>query len=274
METESVRSGRSGRSDRSSRSRTERSGDQDRQSKKNHGHSDRRSSRDKERSGRSTDRDTDRETDREDRSVSACMPHTDSDGGRNNVHNELMGGSLPPDENWGETTTVITGTTSEAGYSVEEMSTSLRLNKKLENSIGFHCARYIGSLTTGLMAVIAFLSPVVMVILPKVNLDGWTVNECKPECEGLLISFGFKLIILLIGSWALFLRRPKSTMPRIFIFRAVVLLLVFVLTVAYWLFYGVRILATHDENYPGIVAFSVSMVDCLLFHSLSCRHPA
>ena len=32
---------------------------------------------------------------------------------------------------------------------------------------------------------------------------------CNVECDGLLISFSFKLVILTIGTWALFFRPSK-----------------------------------------------------------------
>lgn len=167
------------------------------------------------------------------------------------------------DENWEEATTAITGTTSEAGFSIEDVS---RLNKILEESVGFKCAKYFGSVVAAAVGIVAFLSPIVMVVLPKIGLlVDWETDACEPDCEGSLIGFTFKLIILLIGSWALFLRKPVATMPRIFLFRAVVLLLVFVLTVAYWLFYGLCILKIRDKNYPGVVSLSVSFVDGLLF---------
>ena len=31
--------------------------------------------------------------------------------------------------------------------------------------------------------------------------------QCDVTCDGMLISFAFKLLILLIGSWAVFFRR-------------------------------------------------------------------
>jgi vang-like len=50
-----------------------------------------------------------------------------------------------------------------------------------------------------------------------------------------------------------------------FLFRAVVLFLVFILTFAFWLFYGVRILKEKKKEYYDIVKFAVSLVDALLF---------
>ena len=253
METESVRSGRSERSERSQRDR-------------NHGGRSHRSSRHSAGGGgsrhHSRDRQHGRDRDTDKDSVSVAM-NGGGDGDDNHVEGERIEVQiLPQDDNWGENTTAITGATSEGGFSMEDMS---RIDKNLEDSIGFNCARYIGSLLASVLALLSSLSPVAMVMLPKLNLWQWETNVCVPKCEGLLISFAFKLLILLIGTWALFFRRPKATMPRIFIFRALILFLVFVLTFAFWLFYGVRIYEPLEHDYHSIVSFAVSLVDALLF---------
>ena len=64
------------------------------------------------------------------------------------------------------------------------------------------------------------------------------------ECDGILIGFSFKLLILLFGTWALFhrgSRGARATMPRIHLFRAALSLLLFIFVFAFWLFYGVRV---------------------------------
>jgi len=90
-------------------------------------------------------------------------------------------------------------------------------------------------------------------------------SDCGADCEGLLIGFVFKEVILLAASWALFFRRPRATLPRVSIFRAVVVLFIFVLTVAFWLFYGVRIISETGQTYTQLVQYGVSMADTLLF---------
>ena len=242
METESVRSGRSERSERSqNRSR-------------HHGHKRHggRSSRSRDRNGR--------ESDRDDRSTVVKTGPSGDEGQEGEERIEVQ--ILPQDDNWGDNTTAITGATSETAFSMEDMS---RIDKNMDDSIGFSCARYIGTMLSGVLTLFAFLSPIAMVILPKLGIKEWPQEDCGPKCEGLLISFAFKLLILLIGSWALFFRKPKSTMPRIFIFRALILFLVFVLTFAFWLFYGVRVFETTEKDYHSIVLFAVSLVDALLF---------
>lgn len=91
------------------------------------------------------------------------------------------------------------------------------------------------------------------------------MEPCGTVCEGLFISVAFKFLILLIGTWALFFRQPKADLPRVFVFRTLILVLVFLLVFSYWLFYGVRILESKDLNYQEIVQFAVSLVDALLF---------
>lgn len=161
-----------------------------------------------------------------------------------------------------ETATTVTGPASEPTSSMQNL---YHLNRELERSIGFRCARYFGSVVSGALGIVAYISPIVMVVLPKIGALHWETEPCLPDCEGQLISFTFKLIILALGSWALFFRRLSATAPRILIFRAIVVLLIFILTVSYWLFYGLCILKVRDPNYPGTVAFCVSFVDGLLF---------
>lgn len=174
---------------------------------------------------------------------------------------------IPQDDNWGDNTTAITGNTSETGFSMEDLSKFAF--KEQDRQVGVTCARYVGTALTVGLSVIAFMSPIAMVLLPKLDLLKWKEDtlssQCPPECEGLLISMAFKLLVLLVGAIALFFRKPKATMPRVFVFRAIVLFLVFVLTFAFWLFYGVRIFKEQQGTYEGIVKFAVSLVDSLLF---------
>ncbi len=40
----------------------------------------------------------------------------------------------------------------------------------MEDSIGFQCARYVGSLLAAVLGLVAFVSPIVMVGLPKLGI--------------------------------------------------------------------------------------------------------
>ena len=60
-------------------------------------------------------------------------------------------------------------TVCKAGFSsVENMS---RLNKNLELSVGFACARYVGTVVSGFIGLLAYASPIVMIVLPKSGLS-------------------------------------------------------------------------------------------------------
>lgn len=175
---------------------------------------------------------------------------------------------LPQDDNWGDNTTAITGNTSERSVSAEDVS---RLGREQDSTPGglFRCHMWAGTVLTSVLSLAAFLSPMVMVALPRIEMLEWKVQKCGPECDGLLISFAFKLLILAVATWALFVRRPRATMPRIFIMRAVVLALVFVFIFSYWLFFSVRIYERrhldYELTYLSIVQFALSLVDSLLF---------
>ncbi|KAB0385774.1 hypothetical protein FD755_000730, partial [Muntiacus reevesi] len=164
------------------------------------------------------------------------------------------------DDNWGETTTAITGT-SEHSISQEDIA---RISKDMEDSVGLDCRRYLGLTVAAVLGLLVFLTPIAFILLPPI-LWRDELEPCGTICEGLFISVAFKLLILLIGTWALFFRKQRADMPRVFVFRALLLVLIFLFVVSYWLFYGVRILDSRDRNYQGIVQYAVSLVDALLF---------
>ncbi|NXF38269.1 VNG2A protein, partial [Nyctibius bracteatus] len=214
------------------------------------GHS--RSSR-KHRDRRDRHRSKSRDGSRGDKSVTIQAP------GEPLLDNESTRGD-ERDDNWGETTTVVTGT-SEHSISHDDIT---RITKDMEDSAHLDCSRHLGVALAGALALLAFLTPVAFMLLPQL-LWREELEPCGTPCEGLFISVAFKLLILLLGSWALFFRRPKAFFPRVFVFRALLMVLVFLLVVSYWLFYGVRILDSRERNYQGVVQYAVSLVDALLF---------
>ena len=113
----------------------------------------------------------------------------------------------------------------------------------------FRCQRYIGTVASVLLAVFAFATPIAMVLLPRLHVLPFRAEQlrCPAECEGLLISLTVKLALLALGTWAVFWRPTRATMPRIFFLRTLVLLLVLVTTFAYCLFYGVRVVEQQDQ---------------------------
>ena len=156
----------------------------------------------------------------------------------------------PEEDNWAENTTVITGNTSERSESIEEIDQW----SNEQGSYNFTCSRYLGSAVIIAITSSAFLSPLVMVILPKLGFFGDTLSiltiqqkllysSCNIECKGHLLGLAFKVTLLGIGNWIIFLKSRESIMPRIFMFRTGVLILTTLCLSTYWLFYVVQVRA-------------------------------
>ncbi|XP_067260362.1 vang-like protein 1 [Chanodichthys erythropterus] len=158
------------------------------------------------------------------------------------------------DDNWGETTTAVTAT-SEHSLSQEDI---VRISKDLDDSVGLDCKRYLSVTLSVILGLVVFLTPLAFIILPHLF---WSdrLRACGTACEGLFISVVFKLLILLLALWALFFRPRKASLPRIFVFRALLATLVLLIVLSYWLFYGVRIL---DSQFPEyfLVATPIGLI--------------
>jgi vang-like len=63
----------------------------------------------------------------------------------------------------------ILGNTSETGFSVDEFRGKFG-KETFEENIGIGCARYIGTVLAGVLSLLGFLSPVAMVVLPKLGI--------------------------------------------------------------------------------------------------------
>ncbi|KAI3365806.1 hypothetical protein L3Q82_000805 [Scortum barcoo] len=196
----------------------------------------------------------------EEDSSTNLLSATSSGPGTKTSQSMLVSTSQMMDDNWGETTTAVTGT-SEHSLSQEDI---VRITKDLEDSVGLDCRRYFTLTLAVILGLLVFLTPLAFLVLPHL-LWPEKLQSCGTACEGLFISVAFKLLILLLAVWALFFRPPRAGLPRVFVFRALLAVLVLLFVVSYWLFYGVRILDSQDENYQGIVQYAVSLVDALLF---------
>ncbi|XP_016089740.1 vang-like protein 1 isoform X2 [Sinocyclocheilus grahami] len=196
-----------------------------------------------------------KESSRSEKSVTINAPPAEPLLGEQSVRGEEV-----QDDNWGETTTAVTGT-SEHSLSQEDI---VRISKDLDDSVGLDCKRYLNVALSVILGLVVLLTPLAFLILPHLLWPD-RLRTCGTACEGLFISVAFKLLILLLAVWALFFRPPRAGLPRIFVFRALLATLVLLFVLSYWLFYGVRILDSQDEDYQGIVQYAVSLVDALLF---------
>ncbi|XP_063990845.1 vang-like protein 1 [Diachasmimorpha longicaudata] len=187
---------------------------------------------------------------------------------------------LPQDENWGENTTAVTGNTSDRSESTEDVS---HWPIETDGAFNFTCNRYLAPVVAAALGIGAFLSPIAMVVLPKLGFfpasstvltmqQRLQLLSCNAECKGQLLGLAFKLLLLAIGSWAIFLRPRNATMPRVFLFRAGVLVLTLLCICSYWLFYVVQVTesaktAANGEitEYKSLVNYAGTFVDTLLF---------
>ena len=181
--------------------------------------------------------------------------------------------AYPPDSmsKWGEDTINSPFTPGGNGYPLPKPNDNVD-EEKLTNRAtewAFTCQRYMGPWTAAVFSVAAFLSPILMVLIPQLGLMSFRESQlrCHVECDGLLISFAFRLLVLLIGSWAVFFRPSKATLPRIFLYRSAICVLIFIFSFSFWLFYAVRIGGEQQRRvqYYDVVQYASSMVDALLF---------
>lgn len=196
---------------------------------------------------------------------------------------------LPQDENWGENTTAFTADFSDFNddmtedgreshfdfkggrmrdnphnFDADNIDMQAKQNIRCISRLKFYCSSYFGFICSMIIGFGAFITPILFIILPRLNI--WEVEQCGLECEGLLVGIAFKLFILLIGVWALFVRRPRAAqLPRVYELRTLLIILLCLMTFSYWLFYAVRIIDTRLTDYHEILQFTVSYVDVLLF---------
>jgi vang-like len=88
------------------------------------------------------------------------------------------------------------------------------------------------------------------------------------------VTLSTRQVLLGIGIWAIFMRKPIASLPRIFLFRAIIIFLVFITLFSYWLFYIVQVTesiakaivdGTEAANYKTLVSYAINLIDTLLF---------
>lgn len=166
---------------------------------------------------------------------------------------------IPQDDNWGETATSIT----ETATSIVTLSeTSLSDVGKERRRMSCNFGRHLKLVPAAILSVFAIVSPILFVVFPLVT---WKPAPCGYNCDGIFISFTVKELLLVIGIWALYFRKSRVSMPRVFVLRVGMMALVFVVLVCYWLFYGLRIIEKKTPQFIDILNFAVTLIDVLLF---------
>ncbi|OCT93530.1 VANGL planar cell polarity protein 1 L homeolog isoform X1 [Xenopus laevis] len=185
--------------------------------------------------------------------VTVGQPLLGEDSGRGEEDEEGQ------DDRWGETTTAVTSERSASFEDLAPVGTSRIPDTVKPNTwimIGFYLSCALG--------LFAILTPPAFIVLPQV-FWGSQLEPCGVVCEGLYISLAFKLLLLFLASWAVFLRPPRCDLPRLVEFHALLIVLLFFFLSSYWLFYGVRVLGPQEKNLLGVVEYAVSLVDALIF---------
>lgn len=130
----------------------------------------------------------------------------------------------------------MTGT-SELSISQEDV---VGLGKEMQDRTrGFR--RYLPLAVGSFVALMVLATPLAFLLLPVLMWPD-RLQACGAACEGLFLSIAFKLLILLMAMWALFLKPGRASLPRVCVYRAFLTTLTLLLTMSYWLFFGVRIL--------------------------------
>ncbi|CAL8111848.1 unnamed protein product [Orchesella dallaii] len=182
---------------------------------------------------------------------------------------------LPQDDGWGDAATAVTGNTSDRsnspignGGTVNSIKwATIPQENQSSDNLGW-CQRYVGSVIGAGIVVIAVASPIVMVVGHRIGFPSsrpvTNTRECGPECHAFLLALTVKLVALFGAVWAIFWRGSPATMPRIFFFRAITLLLAFLAAFTFWLFYWVRAEEDGDLSIVGATAFAGGLADALL----------
>jgi vang-like len=209
-----------------------------------------------------------------DQSYPQCPPDMNTSS-RKDGHEVIEVQMLPQDDVWGDNVTAITANTSERSNSPIGNSTkdanikwaTMKQEEESAPSLGW-CQRYIGSAVGAVVVLIAAASPVIMVVGHRIGFPSGrpvtTVRECGPECHALLLALTVKLVALFGAIWAIFWRPSPATMPRIYFFRAITLLLAFIAAFTFWLFYWVRAEEDGELSMVGATAFAGGLADALL----------
>ncbi|XP_063812961.1 vang-like protein 1 isoform X2 [Pseudophryne corroboree] len=163
------------------------------------------------------------------------------------------------EDNWGETTTAMT---SERSASLEDLTPKQASQEPQTTRLS--ARTMLGFYIFCILAILTLLTPPIFITLPQV-LWRTELEPCGVICEGLYISVAFKLLFMMLGSWAVFFRTPRYVLPRLVEFRALLLLLLSIFLISYWLFYAVRVLGSRERNLLSVVQYTTSLVDAFIF---------
>jgi len=117
------------------------------------------------------------------------------------------------------------------------------------------------------------LSPAIMISIPKMEIMKLKHSQlkCGVGCEGLQVSFAFKIVILAVGSWALLYKQKPASLPRPEISSLLIGVSLTMFVVSSWTVYILNYLQDmRSIQYESVLTFSSGVLNTLLcFHYLT-----
>jgi vang-like len=162
---------------------------------------------------------------------------------------------------WSENTTV----TGRSNSDYSESHALLHDNKN--QTIKELLKKNLRRLLLGLFFCLTLLSPLIMVAIPKMEFMNLRHSQlkCGVGCEGLQISFAFRLLILAVGSWALFDRRQQSILPCVELLHFFISVLLMIFFISFWVVYGLNNMEDRRLiKYESILQYASSYLNCLI----------
>jgi len=136
----------------------------------------------------------------------------------------------------------------------------------------FHL-KYLRHVFRHILFFFTLFSPVIMITLPKMEFMKLKHSQmkCGVGCEGFQVSFAFKIIILSVGSWAVFYRQKPASLPRLEISSVLIGVSLAMFVVSSWTVYILNYLQNlRSIQYESVVTFSSGILNTLLcFHYLT-----
>ncbi|CEF62421.1 FI21450p1 [Strongyloides ratti] len=131
------------------------------------------------------------------------------------------------------------------------------------------CIRLLVIILTVIFSFILIISSPTMAIIPYIlnYIDPTNFSEpiCGIQCNGYAINIMLKTVLLTIAVFVFYCYSPSHLLPRLDKIRTSLGIFVVFILFSFWIFYYFRVIIDNVENYDGILSYSVSLLDVLLY---------
>lgn len=132
--------------------------------------------------------------------------------------------------------------------------------------------KYAGYALVWLLIVFSLLSTILFISAPKIASlfeTGYEATlECQLDCQSGIMGIAFKQAILIIGLQLMHWRHEiRNTLPKMNQARVLIVVLLFIVDLVFWVFYGVEVFGGDEQKIDMIkcVHFASSHVDVMIF---------